>query len=102
MDLAYAMTVHKSQGSEAPVVVCVCTALHDFNLSRNLLYTGVSRARKACYIVGDMQSARKAARKVEDLRRRTVFSVAFGTWTDLVGQTAPALKLEDDGWSDES
>lgn len=102
MDLAYAMTVHKSQGSEAPVVVCVCTELHDFNLSRNLLYTGVSRARKACYIVGELKAARAAARKVEDYRRRTVFSVAYDTYHDLIGKAAPVLNLEDDGWNSDN
>lgn len=100
MDLGYAMTVHKAQGSESPVAVCICSENHDFSLSRNLLYTGVSRARKACYIVGSMKAAQDAARKTRDERRRTLFSIACGTYEDLIGAAAPQFKLENDSWTD--
>ena len=50
--LAYAVSVHKSQGSEYPVVVMPVHISHYMLLQRNLLYTGVTRARKLVIIVG--------------------------------------------------
>jgi exodeoxyribonuclease V alpha subunit len=50
--LAYAVSVHKSQGSEYPVVVIPVHISHYMLLQRNLLYTGVTRARKLVIIVG--------------------------------------------------
>ena len=44
--LAYAVTIHKSQGSEYPIVVMPFTMSHFVMLQRNLLYTGVTRAKK--------------------------------------------------------
>jgi exodeoxyribonuclease V alpha subunit len=49
---AYAVTVHKSQGSEYPVVVMVVMPQHHIMLQRNLLYTGVTRAKKMVVLVG--------------------------------------------------
>jgi exodeoxyribonuclease V alpha subunit len=51
--LAYCTSVHKAQGSQAPVVVVVLHAGHAAMLTRNLLYTAVSRASRACVVVGD-------------------------------------------------
>jgi exodeoxyribonuclease V alpha subunit len=56
LTLAYAMTVHKSQGSEYPVVVVPLLTQHYVMLQRNLLYTAITRAKKMAVIVG----ARKA------------------------------------------
>jgi exodeoxyribonuclease V alpha subunit len=50
--LAYAVSVHKSQGSEYPVVVMPIHISHYMLLQRNLIYTGVTRARKLVIIVG--------------------------------------------------
>src|SRR3546814_14787420 len=52
LDLAYAMTIHKSQGSEYDVVVIPMTTSHFMTLKRNLLYTAITRAKKLCIIVG--------------------------------------------------
>src|SRR3546814_2432409 len=46
LDLAYAMTIHKSQGSEYDVVVIPMTTSHFMMLKRNLLYTAITRAKK--------------------------------------------------------
>lgn len=51
--LAYALTVHKSQGSEWDWVVVVCHSTHDRMWSRQLLYTAVTRAKKGVMLVGD-------------------------------------------------
>ena len=51
--LAYAISVHKSQGCEVPVVVGVCHRSHSRMLTRPLLYTAITRARSSCVLVGD-------------------------------------------------
>lgn len=53
VDLAYAMSIHKSQGSEYPVVVIPVVKAHYMMLRRNLLYTGVTRARQIVVLVGE-------------------------------------------------
>lgn len=52
LTLAYAITIHKSQGSEFPVVVMPITMKHYVMLQRNLIYTGITRAKKICVLVG--------------------------------------------------
>ena len=52
VDLAYAISIHKSQGSEYPVVLMVLHKAHWIMLRRNLVYTGVTRAKQFCCIVG--------------------------------------------------
>jgi exodeoxyribonuclease V alpha subunit len=53
LDLAYAISVHKAQGCEVPVVVGVCHRAHSHMLNRPLLYTAITRARSSCVLVGD-------------------------------------------------
>ena len=50
--LSYAISVHKSQGSEYPVVVMPVTTQHFIMLQRNLIYTGITRAKKMVVLVG--------------------------------------------------
>lgn len=50
--LAYATTIHKSQGNEYPVVIIPLTMTHSFMLQRNLIYTALTRAKKLCIFVG--------------------------------------------------
>ena len=68
--LAYALTVHKSQGSEYDVVIMPVTRAHFMLLRRTLLYTGVTRAKTKCIIVGTA-SAIRAACANDDGRSRT-------------------------------
>ncbi len=53
LKLAYAISVHKAQGCEVPVVVGVCHRSHSRMLTRPLLYTAITRARSSCVLVGD-------------------------------------------------
>jgi exodeoxyribonuclease V alpha subunit len=71
LDLAYALTVHKFQGSQVPVVIFICHTLHKFMLSRQLLYTALTRARKRVYLVGDEGGVSHALRTIRDTQRRT-------------------------------
>jgi exodeoxyribonuclease V alpha subunit len=69
LQLAYALTVHKSQGSEYPAVVLVLHRSQYIMLQRNLLYTGLTRARKMLVIVGDRKAIWRAVRNnVQSLR----------------------------------
>jgi exodeoxyribonuclease V alpha subunit len=52
--LAYAISVHKAQGCEVPLVVGVCHRSHSRMLTRPLLYTAITRARQSCVLVGDL------------------------------------------------
>ena len=58
--LAYAISVHKAQGCEVPVVVGVCHRSHTRMLTRPLLYTAITRARSTCVLVGDRAALRSA------------------------------------------
>jgi exodeoxyribonuclease V alpha subunit len=67
--LAYATTIHKSQGSEYPAVVIPLTTQHYPMLRRNLLYTGVTRGRRLVVIVGQRRAIGIAVRGGQSLRR---------------------------------
>ncbi|MBM3878866.1 MAG: ATP-dependent RecD-like DNA helicase [Verrucomicrobia bacterium] len=56
LDLAYAITIHKAQGSEFPAVVIPLALQHYLMLQRNLLYTGVTRARRLAVLVGQRKA----------------------------------------------
>ena len=61
--LAYAISVHKAQGCEVPVVVGVCHRSHSRMLTRPLLYTAITRARNSCVLVGDPGALEAAVRR---------------------------------------
>ncbi|MDE6267216.1 MAG: AAA family ATPase [Muribaculaceae bacterium] len=71
--LGYATTVHKLQGSEVDYMVMPLTMTHRPMLYRNLLYTGVSRARKLCVLVGEEEAIRYAVDNNRDAVRNTNF-----------------------------
>ncbi|MDT8715573.1 ATP-dependent RecD-like DNA helicase [Clostridium sp. 19966] len=58
LDLAYASTVHKSQGSEFPVVIMPSFMGTPMLMNRNLLYTGITRAKQMVVLVGDIKAVR--------------------------------------------
>ncbi len=66
---AYAVTIHKSQGSEYPVVVIPVTFQHRIMLRRNLLYTGITRAKNLVVLVGERRALRHAIENDEDVQR---------------------------------
>jgi len=61
--LAYAISVHKAQGCEVPVVVGVCHRSHARMLTRPLLYTAITRARSHCVLIGDRGAMEMAIRR---------------------------------------
>ena len=71
LTLAYAVSVHKSQGSEFPVVVMPVVAQHYMMLQRNLLYTAITRARKLCVLAGNQRATAMAVRNNKVTQRFT-------------------------------
>ena len=69
--LAYAVTIHKSQGSEYPVVILPLYMQHYLMLSRNLFYTGLTRAKKLAIIIGQEKPISIAVKQVKDRLRYT-------------------------------
>ena len=55
-ELAYAITVHKSQGGEYPEVIMGVLPAHTFMLTRNLFYTGITRAKKSIVLIGSRKT----------------------------------------------
>ena len=72
--LAYATTIHKSQGSEYPIVVMPITMNHFIMLQRNLIYTGITRAKKILVLVGTKKALGYAVRNVTVTKRNTLLS----------------------------
>ncbi len=66
--LSYASTIHKAQGSEFPAVIVVMHGAHHVLLSRALLYTAVTRAKRLAVIVGDERAVARAARTIGSSR----------------------------------
>jgi exodeoxyribonuclease V alpha subunit len=73
--LAYATSIHKSQGSEYPAVVIPLFTSHFVMLSRNLLYTAVTRAKKLCVLVADPRALSLALAETRKEERMTGLSV---------------------------
>jgi exodeoxyribonuclease V alpha subunit len=72
--LAWAVTIHKSQGSEYPVVVLPLYMQHYLLLSRNLIYTGLTRARQLVILVGPQRAIGFAVKQKKDQHRYTLLS----------------------------
>lgn len=77
LDLAYASTVHRVQGSEFSAVIVVCHHAHSFMLDRSLLYTAVTRAKRVCVVVGTRRGIQGAVRKASSDERRTTLPGAI-------------------------
>ena len=69
--LAYAATVHKAQGSQAQAIVVPIFRGHHIMLTRNLVYTAVTRAQSVCVVVGERSALAMAVRRPDARRRHT-------------------------------
>ncbi len=87
--LAYAVSVHKSQGCEYPAVVMPLTTQHYLLLQRNLLYTAVTRAQRLVVLVGSWRALAIAVRRERVTRRHT--RLAWRLRTSLAG-TPPVAR----------
>lgn len=71
LEYGYAITVHKSQGGERPVILMPISRAHSFSLNRSLMYTGITRGKSRVMLIGDGRTAAMAVRKKSDLVRTT-------------------------------
>lgn len=78
LQLAYALTVHKTQGSEFPCAIVVIHKSHSFMHHRNLFYTGVTRAKRTAIVVGDNWGIRNCATRCQVDDRHTFLSHYLG------------------------
>lgn len=68
---AYALTVHKSQGSEFPIVLMPLDMSQSMMMTRNWIYTGITRARNLCYLSGSRKALGMAVKTVKEQKRQT-------------------------------
>lgn len=71
IDHAYCLTVHRAQGSEWPAVVLLLSSSYEPMLTRTILYTGLTRARRAAVIIGDEAAVARAVAEIRDQARST-------------------------------
>jgi len=81
--LAYATTIHKSQGSEYPAVVIPVTTQHYTMLARNLLYTGVTRGKRLVVLIGQRKALAIAVRNQGGRRRWSKLREWLGGTTQI-------------------
>lgn len=82
LDLAYAITIHKSQGSEFEAVIIPVLSQHFKMLYRNLLYTGLTRARRLAVLVGTRKAMAMAVANQDTSRRQTMLRELLEKGTD--------------------
>jgi len=85
LDLAYAITIHKSQGSEFEIVIIPVLTQHFKMLFRNLIYTGLTRARKCAFFVGTRKALAMAVKNQDTSQWQTalkelVMELSGGEW----------------------
>ena len=80
---AYAITIHKSQGSEFPVVVMVITSGPPMLYTRNLLYTGVTRAKELLIIVGKEMVINRMIDNIDTKKRNTGLKYKLEKFADI-------------------
>ena len=74
LELAYAVTVHKSQGSEYPLVLLMFSMSHYVMLQKNLLYTAITRAKKVLVLVGEKKAVSVAVKRDGARKRNTLLA----------------------------
>lgn len=85
LELAYALTIHKSQGSQWPVIIMPIVTAHNYILSNNLLYTAVTRASEQCYIYGQQSAIHHAVTTFkEEVRNTTLQERLQEAWNGVI------------------
>ncbi len=86
ISLAYATSVHKSQGSEYPATVIPLAMQHYMLLERNLLYTAVTRGKKLVVLIGQTKALAMAVKRTGSMRRLT--NLQHGLQTNIGGHSS--------------
>jgi exodeoxyribonuclease V alpha subunit len=86
LELAYALSVHKAQGSEFPAAIVICHSSQWFMLQRNLFYTALSRARRLAVVIGERRAVGRAVRNDREVRRYSALAWRLKEAASLAGQ----------------
>jgi len=86
--LAYAQTIHKSQGQEYDVIVVPLLRSFGRQLQRNLIYTAITRAKKRVFLIGEQQAVMRAVLNNRSERRNTLLGVRLGGLSDADSGTS--------------
>lgn len=92
LDLAYAITIHKSQGSEFAVAIIPVLTQHFKMLYRNLIYTGLTRAKQLAVFVGTRRAMAMAIRQQDTAQRQTALGALLSGELALVGSEGGMAK----------
>ena len=71
VDLGFAYTTHKSQGSQNKIIILFTPSSHTYMLNSNLLYVGLTRMQEKVFHIGDLKTVNHAVLKKENLERNT-------------------------------
>ena len=80
--LSYAITVHKAQGSEAPVIILPLSKAHSYTLNKFLLYTGITRAKNKIIIIGGLNTMYATLNKKDQGKRLTGLIYEMEHWKE--------------------
>lgn len=72
LTLAYCMSIHKAQGSEFKIVVIPFSTSHSRMFKKNLIYTGMTRAKQSLFLIGDYPTFLQGVKNTEELRQTTL------------------------------
>jgi len=92
LTLGYAVSVHRAQGGEFPVVILLLHDVHAPLLQRTLLYTAITRAKKLCIIVGTSRALARAVENVQSLQRYTGLTGAIQQMLPSAGLPKPVAQ----------
>ena len=92
LSLAYATTIHKAQGSEYPIVVMPVLMKHYVMLQRNLIYTGITRAKKICVLIGSTKALAYAIHNLTVSNRNTRLKERLRGESEPVADVIPLQK----------
>ena len=86
IDLAYATTIHKSQGSEYSTVIIPIMMSHYIMLKRNLIYTAITRAKKKVILIGEKRALMAGIHKNDSAKRNTLLSERIKMYVEEAGK----------------
>lgn len=93
INLAYAMTIHKSQGSDFPYVIIPVDKSHQFMWDTNLLYTAITRGKKRVILIGDEKTLKFAISNTKQNTRITTLPIHFNEWKNNSLNNVKKLKF---------